>query len=300
MSRKMIQLFLGCVIPARLPFIESSARKVFDKLGLAISHLENASCCPDPTGIPAIDHGTWLALGARNLSLCEDNGSSLISLCSGCVETLKMVNHILKHDEKKKTEVNALLAKIGKEYRGTVEIKHAARLLHENLDKIKEKVVIPLKNLKVACHYGCHYLRPSEIIEWDDPFTPTSLDDLVTAVGATSINYRLKMDCCGSPLSKTDEELSNQILLQKLKNMEEAGANCITVVCPACFQQFDFGQKNINKIYGTSFSFPVFYFTELMALAMGLDEKTLGFKYHGIKVNNLLLEIENSLEVPQT
>ena len=90
-------LFLGCVIPARLPFLEASSRKVFEKLDIKLNDIDGFSCCPDPTGIELIDHKTWLTLGARNLSLCSENGG-VLSFCSGCVETLKGVNYFINND----------------------------------------------------------------------------------------------------------------------------------------------------------------------------------------------------------
>ena len=285
------KLFLGCVIPARLPFIESSARKVFEKLNLDVSHLENASCCPDPTGIPALDHKTWLALGARNLSLVGNGDSQLISLCSGCIETLKTVQHFVNKDAKVEEEVNRILSKINRKYNGNITIKHAAQVLHENLDNIKNNIKKPLENFKVGVHYGCHCLRPSEIIEFDDPFEPTRLDEIVVELGAESLEYEEKMECCGSPVAKADEKLSNEILYRKLKSMKENGVNCIAVVCPACFLQLDFGQRAINTAYNTDFNFPVFYLTELIALSFGIDPKELGLKFHGIKATKFFEQV---------
>ncbi len=291
-------LFLGCVIPARLPFIEGSARKVLEKLNIEATHLENASCCPDPTGIPALDHKAWLALGARNLCLAENNGSKIISLCSGCVETLKSVNFFLNRDEVLKDEINHILGKIGKNFKGNVEVSHAVQLLHGKLDDIETNVKNPLNEFNVAVHYGCHFLRPSEIIQWDDPFEPKSIDDIIISLGANSIEYDAKMECCGSPLGKSDEELSNEVLYRKFESIKKSNANCITVVCPACFLQLDFGQKAINKIYNTDFNYPVFYLTELMALAFGIDEKEMGLKFHGIKPMKFLQDL-NFLNVKE-
>ena len=113
-------LFLGCVIPARLPYLEVSSRKVFEKLGIELRDVDGFSCCPDPTGIELIDHKTWLALGARNLSLCNKNGG-VISFCSGCVETLKGVNYYINKEPPLKEEVNKILKKVGKTYDGSVE-----------------------------------------------------------------------------------------------------------------------------------------------------------------------------------
>ena len=284
-------IFLGCVIPARLPFLETSARKIFDKLGIELNDVDGFSCCPDPTGIELIDHKTWLALGARNLSLANKNGG-VISFCSGCVETLKGVNHFLNKDEKVKNEVNEVLKSVGKSYDGSTPVKHFAQVLYENLDKVKENIVKPLENFKVAVHYGCHYLRPSEIIQWDDPFEPKTIDEIVVALGAESVDYDLKIECCGNPVDKSDSELSLLMIDNKLKAIEESGANCVGLVCPACYQQYEFNQRELNKKNDSTYEFPIFYLSELVALAFGFKPEELGFNFHRIKPKVLFEKIQ--------
>ena len=280
-------LFLGCVIPARLPFLEASSRKIFEKLGIKLNDIDGFSCCPDPTGIELIDHKTWLALGARNLSLSNNNGG-IISFCSGCVETLKGVNYHINKDSEIKNDVNKILKVVGKKYEGKTEVKHFAQVLYENLDKVRENVEHPLTGFKVAVHYGCHYLRPSEIINWDDPFEPTTIDEIVKAIGADTIDYELKMECCGNPLDKSDKEISLQMIDNKFKSIQEAGANCISLVCPACFQQFDFNQRELSKEKDNSYNFPVFYLSELVALAFGFKPEELGLNFHRVRPKELL------------
>ncbi len=284
-------LFLGCVIPARLPFLEASSRKIFEKLGIRLNDVDGFSCCPDPTGIELIDHKTWLALGARNLSLCNKNGG-VISFCSGCVETLKGVNHTIKNNTHAKEEVNQVLQKVGKSYDGNVPVKHFAEVLYENLENVKAKIEKPLEGLKVAVHYGCHYLRPSEIINWDDPFEPVTIDEMITALGAESIDYDMKNECCGNPVEKSDKDLSFLMIDQKLKAIQKAGANCIVVVCPACYQQYAFNQRELNKKNGTDYNFPIFYLSELIALAFGFKPEELGFKFKRIKPVALLEKLQ--------
>jgi len=279
-------LFLGCVIPARLPYLEASARKIFEKLDIELKDVDGFSCCPDPTGIELIDHKTWLALGARNLSLCNKNGG-VISFCSGCVETLKGVNYFINKDLTVKKEVNKYLQKIGKVYEGKTKVKHFAEVLYENLEKVKEKVENPLEGFKVAVHYGCHYLRPSEIIEWDDPFEPVTVDAIVEALGAESVDYDLKMECCGNPLEKSDKDLSLLMIDNKLNAIQKSGANCVVVVCPACYQQFEFNQRELNKINNTNYNLPIFYLSEVVALAFGYKPEELGLNFHRIRPNAL-------------
>lgn len=283
-------LFLGCVIPARLPYLEASARKTFEKLGIELKDVDGFSCCPDPTGIELIDHTTWLALGARNLSLCNNN-AGVISFCSGCVETLKGVNHFINKDITIKKEVNRYLQKIGKVYEGKTKVKHFAEVLYENLEKVREKVENPLKGFKVAVHYGCHYLRPSEIIEWDDPFEPVTVDEIIEALGAETVDYDLKMECCGNPVEKSDKDLSLLMIDNKLSAIQKAGANCVVVVCPACYQQFEFNQRELNKKNNTDYNLPIFYLSELVALAFGYKPEELGLNFHRIRPNALFESI---------
>lgn len=275
-------LFLGCVIPARLPYLEVSSRKIFERLGIKLNDVDGFSCCPDPTGIEQIDHKTWLTLGARNLSLCNNN-SGVISFCSGCVETLKGINFNLKKDAALKDEINGYLKTIGKTYEGKTQVKHFAEVLYENMEKVKNNVIKPLEGFKVAIHYGCHYLRPAEVIEWDDPFEPNTLDDLVKALGAESIEYDLKMECCGNPVEKSDKELSLLMIDSKLKAIEESGANCVVVVCPACYQQFEFKQRELNKKNNSEYNIPIFYLSELIAISFGFKPEELGFNFHRVK-----------------
>ena len=287
-------LFLGCVIPARFPFLETSSRKVFEKLGIKLNDVDGFSCCPDPTGVEILDHKTWLALGARNLSLCNNNGG-VISFCSGCVETLKGVNYYINKDPHAKEDVNEILKKVGKLYDGKVDVKHFAEILYEYLDKIKTYVEKPLDGFKIAVHYGCHYLRPSEIINWDDPFEPVTIDEIIRALGAESVDYEMKMECCGNPVEKSDKDLSLLMIDKKLKAIQESGANCIAVVCPACYQQYEFNQRELNKKNNTNYDLPIFYLSELVALAFGYKHDELGLNFHRIRPKVLFESVNFSI-----
>ena len=156
------------------------------------------------------------------------------------------------------------------------------------MDKVKENITHPLEGFKVAVHYGCHYLRPSEVINWDDPFDPVSLDEIISALGAESMNYDLKLECCGNPVDKSDNELSLLMINNKLKAIQDSGANCVALVCPACYQQFDFNQRELNKKNETNYEIPIFYLSELIALAFGFKPEDLGFKFHRVKPLPLL------------
>lgn len=281
------KMFEGCTIGNRIPFIEAASRKVFEKVGIETSQAP-FSCCPDPTGIKSFDNNAWLTIGAMNLCLAEAEGKDIISLCNGCTNTLRGVQHQLKHDSLKKENVNKELAKIGKEFKGTIDVKHFVDVLKEKLDKIKDSITKPLNGLKVACHPGCHYMRPAEWMESDDPMRPETLKELVAASGATVVDYDELVLCCGSAVTNAYEEHGLANLKNKLDSIKKVGADIICVNCPACFQQFDTRQRDLFKKYETEYNIPVLYITEIYALAMGYSADEIGLKFHRTRLKSIL------------
>jgi heterodisulfide reductase subunit B len=290
-------VFAGCVIQNRLPFLEKSARLVFKEMGI---NLEDApfSCCPDPVGVAAISEKTWLTLGARNLCLGEKANKKIISLCNGCSETLIGVKNVLAHDKESLKEINHILSAKGYKYNDTAQISHFVRSLIEDvgIDKIKKKIKKPLTDLKVATHTGCHYARPSAWIQWDDPLNPKCLDDLVTALGAETVPYTEKTLCCGSAVDRTNSDVALEIAKKKFQSVVDAGADCMAINCPSCFQQFENSQRLVNKKFGTDFKIPIFYITELIALAFGYKPDDLGIKFHTVKANPVLIALKLETE----
>ncbi len=264
------KLFIGCVIANRIPYLESTTRKVFDKVGLKVSDAP-FSCCPDPVGFHSVDHETWLTMGARNISLAEAEGKEIVSLCNGCYQTLANVNHELKENPQALKRINKVLSKINRQFKGTSHVKHFVHALIEDvgIEKIAEKIVNPLRDLRVACHAGCHYSRPSEILHSDDPFAPTFPRSLVALTGASVVNYEEEKLCCGAGASNLEKDVGLALAKQKMESAKKAGANCMVVICPACFQQLD-SLKDL----------PIIYLTELLALSMGETFESLSMKYH--------------------
>ena len=154
----------------------------------------------------------WLAMGARNICLAEAEGKPIISLCNGCTNTLRGVQHQLKHDSLKKEKVNAELAKIGKEYKGSIDIVHFVDVLKANLDKVKGAITKQMSSLKVACHPGCHYMRPVEWMESDDPMRPKNLKEIVAATGANVVDYDELALCCGNAVAGPLQDHGDAIL----------------------------------------------------------------------------------------
>lgn len=281
------KMFEGCTIGNRIPFIEAASRKVFEKVGIETSQAP-FTCCPDPTGMKSFDNTAWLTIGALNLCLAESEGKDIISLCNGCANTLRGVQHQLTHDSLMKEKINKELAKVGKEFNGSIKVRHFVDVLHENLDKIKSLVSKPLNGLKVAVHPGCHYMRPAEWMKSDDPMRPIVLKKLVAASGATVAEYEEEVLCCGSAVTNAYEEHGLANLKIKMDSIKRSGADVVVTNCPACFQQFDTKQRDLAKEYDVEYDIPVLYITELYALAMGFSPDDIGLKFHRTRLKSIL------------
>lgn len=287
---KPYALFLGCLIPYRLPYMEVAARKILDYFQIEVVESVDFGCCPEPIGVQGLDKLTWLCLAARNLCVAEEKDLDLLTLCNGCYETLKVANLMLRENEPLRKNINSLLSKVGKEFRGKTEVKHLVEALYKDVGvtQITKAVQKPLSGLRVATHYGCHMLRPSRYLKFDNPEQPTSLDELVAATGAKSVQYQMKMWCCGSGLGSIDPMTSLSIAKRKLSNVKRSGADCLTVICPYCMIQYDLNQPTIERTFGEHYDIPVFYYPELLCLAIGVKPEELGLKFHRVSTSRIL------------
>lgn len=285
-------IFLGCTIPARQPNYELSARKTLEKLGIELVDLEGFTCCCPPP-IQSINLESSQAIAAYNICLAEEAGLDIVALCNGCFESLAMVNTALKKDSKLKIHINEVLSKVGKEFKGTIEVKHFIQVLMDDigLEKIKEKVVKPLNTLKVAPFYGCHSLRPSKLLQLDDPERPKIFENLVEALGAESVEYRNKMKCCGGLLKGISDDIALTLAREKLVNSTKAGADCISTLCPFCFVALDIGQLQVKTKFNEVYDLPILHYSELVALALGVNPNELALRSHKVKADKVIEKI---------
>jgi len=283
---KRFAFFPGCLIPVRYPQMEFAIRKTLPELGIEIVDLDGASCCPDPIYFKSKDKQSWLAVAARNLCLAEEQGLDVFTVCSGCTATLLEASHLLE-DEELRDLTNERLARIGKEYKGETKVRHVAALVRDEIgyEKVAESVVRPLPGLKVAVHYGCHLLKPSKVMEVDDPNDPTVLENLVRAIGATPVRHRNWALCCGK--SCESEEVPSNMMRDLLTTVREEEADLLGMVCPTCYGQFDFGQAKISRQFDETFDTPPIYYFQLLAFAQGVPYDDLGVERQRFKPRKL-------------
>ncbi|MFW9847496.1 MAG: CoB--CoM heterodisulfide reductase iron-sulfur subunit B family protein [Candidatus Thorarchaeota archaeon] len=285
--------FPGCTISDRLPFIEKSIRMIAPEFGIELVDLP-FTCCPEPNSVRSFSDPTWLAMGARNLALAEEAGVDIMAACAGCFESLSMARHVLETDSQKKATVNEVLKSIGKEYKGEVKVHHIQQILYDEvgLEKITEKVVNPI-NMRVVTHPGCHTLRPEKILQLDDAESPMKLDDLVDLLGIDSLDYMDKVMCCGAGIRGTNRDVSFGVLKEKMDSMMMVEPDAAVVFCPTCFISFEAGQRVVNKMFERDYKLPVFYYTELLAVAMGLDGVESILSEHRVKSDLLMVSSSN-------
>ncbi len=270
-------LYLGCNIPFNAPDIEQSFRQVFPALGVEVTELEGASCCPAWGTAPSFDMNAWLALSARNITLAEAQGVDIMTGCNSCFGVLSEAKHIIDKRPEKKQIVNEKLTAINREYQGTSRIHHVSHVLHDKVSTrtISEKIRFNLEGLKIAIQPGCHLLWPSKIMEnaEPDPFFPTHLKELCEALGAEAPHYSRLTGCCGmGAMRSADRKKSFTLVREKLRSMkEEIDPDIIVTTCSSCYLQFDSAQKLLRDNNQIGFSIPVLYYTQLLALAMDFD-----------------------------
>jgi heterodisulfide reductase subunit B2 len=275
-------LFLGCNIPVRVQQYELSARAVLDRLEIGITDIEEFKCCGNP--IRNTDHNTFILMAARNLALAEKQRLNMLVLCKCCFGSLKKAVNELK-DVSIRNEINEQLAKEGLSYSGTVEVKHFLSVLYHDvgIEVLKEKCIKLFNELKIATHYGCHALRPSEITGFDDPVAPVIFDQLVSVTGAKSLDWPLKLECCGAPMLGVNDALSMSLTRKKRDDARQAGADYLCVACPYCQMQFD----RVQQMTKTDNYLPSIVYPQLLGLAMGIDGRDLGLNMNLLDISSI-------------
>jgi len=281
--------YLGCTAPVRALNYELSARNVAKRLGIEMVDIDGFGCCGFP--VKSVHLEAALLMSARNLALAEEQGLDICALCSSCTGTLAEANRLLCKDEELRARVNEQInATTGRQYHGTIRVRHFARVLYEEigLERLRELVSVSLSGLRLAAHYGCHYLKPAEAHDhFDDPDNPRSLDDLITALGATSVPYEGRDQCCGGGILGADEQTALALPHLKLERAVAAGADAMVVICPFCNIMYEFQQRRIEKTYEARYNLPVLFYPQILGLALGLTADEVGLPMNRVKSRKL-------------
>lgn len=287
----------GCTLKTTAKNFEDSTIASAKELGIELVEPDRWNCCGTVHALASDDVMHHLA-PIRNMIRVEElkqsgkvDNKHMVTLCAMCYNTLKRANQIFNSDSDKKKKIHDIMYKEDLKYSGNVEIVHLLEVL-QNLgwEKVKSNVKKPLKGLKVAPYYGCLLLRPRGI-GIDDTDNPKILEEFLEALGAEVVDFSHKQKCCGSYHTVHMKEAVADLSYNILKQAEDAGANILVTACPLCEYNLGPRQTQIKKQYPVFNSIPVVYFTQLMALAFGLDEEATEFEANQPNPTPLLIEM---------
>jgi len=266
MNKLKFGYYPGCSLEATAKEYDQSVRVVAEMLDVELVELDDWSCCGASSG-HSTNHQLSLALPARNLALAERKGLDIAVACAACFLRFRQTNHEISSSDNLRQKIEEI---IGMPYRSSIEVRHLLDIfVHEvGLEKIERKVEKPLRGLKLASYYGCYLVRPPEITQFDDTENPTLMDDLLNSLGAETVNWSHKVECCGGNLMLARSDIVSKLVGDICQAAIEAGAAAIVTACPLCQANLDMRQPGSAKI-------PVLYFSEMMGLAMGAEEKTV-------------------------
>ena len=292
----------GCSLERNARAYHDSAMAVTGPLGIELTELDDWNCC-GASEYFSLELLPAYSLVARNLALAAEqiqNGAQLAAPCSMCYLNLKKTDHYMADSPDLSEKVNTALGAGGLNYKpGSVRVRHLLDIITQDVgyEVVTEKVTKPLYDLRVAAYYGCLIVRPGFEDSFDNPEYPTSLDNLMRALGAEVVDFPMKAHCCGGHMTQISEATALEMIRLLLKNAADYQADVIVTLCPMCQLNLDAYQDNVNKHFGTDYKIPILYFTQLMGLAFGLPPKQLGFGKEFVDARPALAKI--GLEAPK-
>ncbi len=251
-------------------------------LGVELEEIEDWNCC-GAASARNLNYILSVTLPARNIAIAQEKGRPLVIPCAGCFGNLKRADHALRQDSELKKTIESL---VGFKFTGELELRVLLDVIMKDvgLGTIAEMVKYPLRGLKLVSYYGCALVRPPKMTRLDNPENPQSLDRLMETLGAYSLDWCYKTECCGGDLTFVRLDIMKQIVDEIVASAKEAGAEAIVTPCALCHINLEMRRSSRKD------SLPVFYFTELMGLAFGSEKCPLWWKKHLINPSPLLRE----------
>jgi heterodisulfide reductase subunit B len=282
--------FMGCVMPAKMPWAESAIMKTLPLLGVDIEYLTKSSCCPRAGVWVSVDKRVWLTLASYNLLQAEQAGRDVMVSCNGCYVTLLEADKVVKEDSKALAEVNQYLGAAGKHYDASVDVRHLLEVLYEDvgIERIrKEAKKLPFR---VAIHPGCHMriFKDGHLVKYFTELTGALVDEVVP--------YGLERMCCGLQANLADREFATQDRAKrKFEAIKAQNVDALVIVCSGCYDQFERATATLKGKY--DFDVPVIHLAELLAVSYGLKPDDFGMRnMRTAPVDRLIEKLENSVK----
>lgn len=255
----------GCTLKTKAKELDRYARDSAKALGFTLEEIEDWQCCGGVYPLGKDEIATKLS-SVRALVSAKEKAQTLITLCSACHNVIKQVNNDMRMDETIINRVNNYMT-LEERYQGETKVLHFLEMLRDEVgfDELAKKVVNPLTGKKIGAYYGCLLLRPSNILQMDDPENPKIMEDFIRALGATPVIYSMRNECCGAYTCIDEKEFAQNRSKEILKDAEEHEVDCMITACPLCLYNLN---KNVDP-----YKIPIYYFTELLAESLGVKEQ---------------------------
>lgn len=288
---KKYAYFPGCSLEKMAQSYHHSALETTRKLDVELQELEDWNCC-GATAYFHVDELLAYTLTARNLAMAEKDGLDLVAPCSACYKNAFFTRTYLREDPELAEHINYALAEDNLEFAGETAVHHLMEVFvnEVGLEEVNAKVTNPLKGMRVAPYYGCQILRPRK--DHEDVESPQFFEDLMAAVGAEPVDYPGRLRCCGGSLILTSREAALNMVYILLQSAIDRDAAVIATACPLCQVNLECYQQQVNHEYGTNFSIPVLYFTQLIGLAFGIAPKRLGIGKELVSTSKILTYVQ--------
>jgi heterodisulfide reductase subunit B len=291
----------GCSLKCTGRSYEESLLAVFDALKLDYTEIDDWNCC-GATAYMSVDEVKAFTLAARNLALAEkqfekEEEINLIAPCAACYMVLLKTQNYMDAKPELRAKVYMALKEAGLTNKRRVKVRHPLDVITNDIgiDAISKAKKNSLKGIKVASYYGCQTVRP--YATFDDARDPSTMDNLVKALGAEPVDWPLKTRCCGGSLTGTVPEVGLPLSYVLLKEAAKCGADVIVTACPLCQFNLECYQNVINKKYKENLNLPVIYFSQLMGLAFGISQKELGIQRLFIKPEKVCKAVKGGVPV---
>ena len=274
----------GCSLHSTGSEYDVSFRAACDKLGVEIEEIKGWICC-GTSPAHCTSRLLSLALPFENLCRAEQMGmTDVVAPCAACFARLKTAIYEAREDPDVAGQISEALEK---PLPKAMNVLSPLEIFCNGVDA-SEAVTTKLSELKVVCYYGCLLTRPAKVMQFDECEYPMAMDELLRSLGITTLDWSYKTECCGGALAMTRTDVVLKLTHDILEEARAVGANAIAVACPLCHVNLDTRQEEVEKQYGVQYGLPVFYFTQLMALAFGVPSDKLGLKKHFVSAEGLL------------
>ncbi|MSV23802.1 heterodisulfide reductase subunit B [Selenomonas sp. WCA-380-WT-3B 3/] len=274
-------LFPGCVLEGAAAEAYTSLKKVCGKLDIELEEIPNWTCC-GASHAQGVDDLAALAVNARNISIAEHMGLDIMTVCNTCTLQLRTAKQRLDKDKELREKVNGILRDSGHpyEYKGTSKITHFLWVLDDHPELLEGRITRPLDGMKVAGYYGCHILRPQEIMDHGDGKHPEYLERLIRRLGGDAVWFDANRKCCGFHAQLAAEHDVLTVTGQIVDSADRAGAAAIVTPCPLCQMQLDMYEPEGRDAVGSRAEIPVLHLQQLIGFAMGMSKEEVGFNRH--------------------